>query len=138
MTEDLIDIPALLDRFLRRVFVDMGDEIKDVELPVTQQDIRILMVIHKYESISIGKLVLLIHRDKSQITRKVKELESNGILSRRQSEEDQRVIILRLTPLGIQAAEKVQRILHGVLGKILEPLSQNEKNGLAKILQKIL
>lgn len=138
MAEDLIDMPALLDTFLRRVFLDMGDEIKDVELPVTPQDIRILMVIYKHELISIGKLGSLIHRDKSQVTRKVKELESNGILSRKPSQQDQRVIILGLTPLGIQAAEKVQKILHGVLGKILEPLSQNEKDNLAKILQKIL
>lgn len=137
MSDDLNDIPAVVDTFLRRVFAAMGDEIKVVDLPVTPQDIRILMVIHKYETISISNLASRILRDKSQVTRKIKALEASGILFRKSSAEDQRVTILELTPLGAQAAEKVQRIMHGVLGEILEPLSQTEKNNLAEILQKI-
>ena len=137
MAEEINNILAVVDTFLRRVFVDMGDKIKDVDLPVTPQDIKILMVIYKHEAVSISYLASRIHRDKSQVTRKVKEFESSGILSHKSSEKDQRVTILELTPLGLQTAKKVERILHGVLENILKPLSQSEKTNLAALLQKI-
>jgi len=93
MADEINNIPAVVDAFLRRVFVDMGDQIKDVDLPVTPQDIKILMVIYKNKAVSISFLATRIHRDKSQVTRKVKEFETSGLLFRKPSDEDRKSVV---------------------------------------------
>lgn len=137
MKKDILELPVLFDRFLRRVFVAANEEIKEIDLPITPQDIKILMIIEDHSSLSISALVSLSHRDKSQITRKISQFEKKELVERTPSVSDQRVSIVSLTPVGEELVMALKQKMHLVLAKILEPLSSEEKEHLANVLRKV-
>lgn len=137
MKKNILELPVLFDRFLRRVFVAATEEIKEIDLPITPQDIKILMIIEDHASLPISALVSLSHRDKSQITRKINEFEKKQLVERTPSASDQRVSIVSLTPAGEELVMALKQKMHAVLGKILEPLSSEEKEHLANVLRKV-
>lgn len=138
MADDLFEIPMLVDRFLRRIFEKIHEELKDVDLPITSQDIKILMLIHEHKTMPISKLVTRTRRDKSQITRKVREFETKDLVRRTPSKQDQRVSMVELTPQGIEIAKMLHETLTRALNNILEPLSKTEKLSLADVLRKVI
>lgn len=137
MTKNILELPVLFDRFLRRVFVAANEEIKEIDLPVTPQDIKILMIIEDHSSLSISALVSLSNRDKSQITRKINDFEKKDLVERTPSKSDQRVSIVSLTPTGEELVIALKQKMHFVLAKILDPLSSEEKEHLANVLRKV-
>lgn len=137
MTEDIYEVPILIDRFLRRISISVIEEIKNVDLPITPQDIRILMAIDDQTSISISNLVASTFRDKSQLTRKIQTFEKRNLVVRKTSKNDQRVSIISLTPTGQDLVKQMKQTLYTVLDNIFEPLSDEEKKSFAAVLRKV-
>jgi DNA-binding MarR family transcriptional regulator len=70
----------------------------------------------------MGGLAKLLELDVSTVTRTVDRLEERGLVTRRRSDSDRRVLLVRVTPRGRALVERIQLQLmdemRGVLGAI--------------------
>lgn len=115
----------------------MDKAIKELELPITHQDTMLIMVTYRSPGLTIGELVESMCRDKSQITRKVKELEVKKLLLRKACDTDARVSKMYLTKEAQVIAIKLDETRKQVLNKMLIGLDENEASSLALILGKL-
>lgn len=84
----------------------------------------------------------LMARDKTTFTRNISTLEKKGLVSRAPSEQDKRVKLVSITPLGQrllnQAYPIMQSIIQEVEGEIPEEEKEQFKKTLAKIRTKLI
>lgn len=132
-----LNISLLMETFIKKFFKAMDKAIKELELPITHQDTMLIMVTYRSPGLTIGELVESMCRDKSQITRKVKELEAKKLLLRKASDTDARVSKMYLTKEAQVIAIKLDETRKQVLNKMLIGLDENEASSLALILGKL-
>jgi DNA-binding MarR family transcriptional regulator len=126
-----------METFIKKFFKAMDNAVKELDLPITHQDTMLIMVTFRSPGLTIGELVESVCRDKSQITRKIKELESKNLLIRKSSETDARVSKMYLTDEAKIIAEKLDVTRSQVLNKMLVGLDKEEASSLAMILGKL-
>jgi len=132
-----LNISLLMETFIKKFFKAMDNAVKELDLPITHQDTMLIMVTFRSPGLTIGELVESVCRDKSQITRKIKELESKNLLIRKSSETDARVSKMYLTDEAKIIAEKLDVTRSQVLNKMLIGLDKEEASSLAMILGKL-
>ena len=76
--------------------------------------------------------------DAGAVTRMVDRLEAKGMLERARSDEDRRVVHLRLTPAGEATAEHVPHVLAAVNNDFLRGFSEAEWKQLRKLLGRLV
>ena len=138
MSKTTLDIHALMELFLRHYIRCMTKAVKDLGYGGAPQDMRVLFLSMKDPGISISQIVDEMGRDKSQITRKVKDLEKKGLLIRKPHEDDKRVSTLYLTKEGEKIAVELNKIKQNVLDEVLSPLNKNEKQQFQRVLEIIV
>jgi DNA-binding MarR family transcriptional regulator len=123
---------AALDEALAR-----EPEIADLEISAAQYTI--LNVLEQRGVDSAAQLCKDISYDGGAMTRMVDRLEAKGLVSRRRSEDDRRLIYLELTEEGRQAVPKLRACSAHVLNYLLRGFSANEvrqfEGFLARMLQ---
>ena len=132
-----LNISLLMETFIKKFFKAMDNAIKELDLPISHQDTMLIMVTFRSPGLTIGELVDSVCRDKSQITRKIKELESKNLLIRKSSDTDARVSKMYLTEEAKIIAEKLDVTRSQVLNKMLVGLDKEEASSLAMILGKL-
>ncbi len=102
-----------------------------------------LLVLWEAGELSVKDMGERLWLDSGTLTPVLKKLEAKGIVTRRRSVEDERVVLIGLTPEGEALKEKAASIpfqvgkcirlspeeikeLHGLLYKVLESMSQDE------------
>lgn len=135
---DQIRLAQTVDRFVRRIHVSLQHRAPEVDTNrVGPWGGMILFTIAEAQPVSIQAVTQRTGRDKSQMTRKLKELEAKGLVLREGSEMDRRVTLLSLTPKGQALVEALQSILGGVIEETLEPLSSAEQDALLEMLERL-
>ncbi len=129
------------NRFMRRIQSGMHAKVRTLGENVAK-DIGphggfILNTLAEGEPMPVQELVRIMARDKSQMTRKIKDLEAKSLIVRTQCPTDGRVSLLSLSDEGRDIQKKLQRALTSVIEEILSPLSEEEQSQLAQLLQKI-
>jgi DNA-binding MarR family transcriptional regulator len=76
--------------------------------------------------------------DAGAVTRMVDRLEAKGLIERVRSDEDRRVVNLRLTRAGETAADKVPHVLAAVNNDFLRGFSESEWKQLRKLLARLV
>lgn len=71
------------------------------------------------------------------VSRTVKEMETNGYLTKIASEKDGRVTFLRLTEKGIALSEKYDRRFFGILSTYLEDISEEDVNIMIRTIEQV-
>ena len=107
------------------------------ELELSPAQCHLLNLIEPDRPMPMGELAQALSCDASNVTGLVDRLESRGLLQRSPSEEDRRVKVLRLTPLGARVrAALIERMTSTppTLGK----LSEADQRALARILRRLL
>ena len=126
------------DRFVRRIHSKLHPRAFAVDKEkVGQLGGLILMALAELEPVPIQSLVSHMARDKSQMTRAIKSLETKGLIERVVFPDDRRVCLLQLTSKGHSLVKVFTSLLGDVITELLEPLSNNEKEQLLKLLRKI-
>lgn len=125
---ELIPLVYAMDRFMRRMQMAMQERVPTC----TTHDIgpltgRALMTIHAREPLSMQDLAAEMTRDKSQMTRQVQTLLSQGLVIRSPSPDDGRVMELRLTDKGRALVDLLQGLLAEVLEDLLTPLTPEQR-----------
>jgi len=107
------------------------------ELELSPAQCHVLNLIEPGRPIPMGQLAGALSCDASNVTGLVDRLESRGLIQRRPSEEDRRVKVISLTPLGARLrASLIERMTAAppTLGK----LSVDEQRALVKLLRRLI
>lgn len=108
--------------------------LKELELTYTQYIV--MMVLWEAGEISVKALGELLYLDSGTMTPVLKALERKGLLVRKRSKEDERMLIVTVTPEGSRLRERAVDI-PGAVGACIE-LEPEEAATLYRILYKIL
>jgi DNA-binding MarR family transcriptional regulator len=90
------------------------------------------------QDITMAHLARDFQIDPAAMSRSLDRMESKGLVVRRRSQSDRRVVHLELTSEGRVVAEKVKGVLAGVLNDHLRGFSQQEWETLVQLLTKML
>ncbi|MEM7462444.1 MAG: MarR family transcriptional regulator [Pseudomonadota bacterium] len=92
------------------------------------------MTLAEMGCVGLNELTKKVARDKSQMTRTIRSLESKGLVRREPSADDGRVNLVSLTPEGIIVVNELMQAVAEVVAEILEPISISEKQTLKGLL----
>ena len=118
----------------RAVVGKYGPLLKDLGLTYTQYIV--MMVLWENDGISVSDLGEKLHLDSGTLTPLLKKLESIGYVTRKRSEEDERVVLVSLTETGRGLKEKAAEVPGEVASCV--PLTPEEAAALYGLLYKII
>lgn len=94
----------------------------------------LLMHLASVEPASMQRLVDLMERDSSQMTRAIRALESKGLVTRQAGTEDRRVSYVLLTPKGHEQVRRIRSIMSAIIDEMLAPLTEKDRKKLHDLL----
>jgi DNA-binding MarR family transcriptional regulator len=90
----------------------------------------------KGESLRVTDLAEMLGVDSPTVTRKVQQLERDGMVVRQSDPDDRRASRIRLTPAGRRTIERVRRGRRAWLDRLLEDWDDNDLSDLADLLSR--
>ncbi|QTI69131.1 MarR family winged helix-turn-helix transcriptional regulator [Gordonia polyisoprenivorans] len=85
------------------------------ELGLTYPQYLVMLVMWEERSVPVGRLCERLHLDSGTVSPLVRRLEGAGLVERRRSTEDERSIIVELTPAGSALGERSDCVLAALL-----------------------
>lgn len=107
------------------------------ELELSPAQCHLLNLIEPGRPIPMGQLAGALSCDASNVTGLVDRLESRGLIQRRPSEDDRRVKVLSLTPLGARLRTALLERMTAPPAN-LERLSAEEQRALVRLLRRLI
>ena len=95
-----------------------------------------MMVVWEMQEISVKALGQQLHRDSGTLTPVLKALEAKGLLTRRRSPEDERVLLVSVTEEGMALREQALSVPRAMAG--CARLTEDEAATLYQLLYKLL
>lgn len=84
---------------------------------ITYPQYLVLVSLYQYKNLSVKELGELLSLDSGTLTPLLKRLENEGLVVRKRSKEDERVVNVYLTEAGIQKREAVKDLPKALVGK---------------------
>jgi DNA-binding MarR family transcriptional regulator len=106
----------------------------DAYISISQSRFEILALIYQEIEISQSDLQKKVTLDKAAVARHLKQLEDNEIVSRRKKDEDNRIVLVKLTDYGKQLIETSKREKEQFAEVLLTDISDTELTVLRNIL----
>ncbi|MEM7284250.1 MAG: MarR family transcriptional regulator [Pseudomonadota bacterium] len=132
------ELALLVDRFMRRIHFGLQSRAHEFDRKsVGPGGGVILMTLADMGCTPLNELTNRVARDKSQMTRTMHSLEKKGLVKREPSPTDGRVSMVSLTLEGNKVVKELMATVADVIGDILEPISDAEKQTLKNLLQRI-
>ncbi len=98
----------------------------------------VLLTLSDMGCTSLHALTRQVARDKSQMTRTIRSLETKGLVERIPSPDDARVTLVHLTPAGEQVVARLKQVVSETINEVLSPISQAEEQVLRDLLERAL
>ena len=95
-----------------------------------------MMVMWEHKSISVKDMSKLLYLDSGTLTPMLKKMEKSGLISRRRSEKDERMVIVSITERGEALQEKAAEIPVKIAGCLT--LDSDEAMQLYTLLHKLM
>lgn len=132
------DLALLVDRFMRHIHFGLQNRASDFDKKAVGPGGGIvLMTLADTGPISLNELTRRVARDKSQMTRTIRSLETKGLVGRETSPDDARVSVVSLTDDGQAVVTDLMQAVSEVINDILEPISNDEKRTLKTLLARV-
>ena len=133
------ELALLIDRFMRRIHFGLQSKAPafDTEKVGPGGGI-VLLTLSDMGSPSLHDLTKQVARDKSQMTRTIRSLETKGLVKRKPSPDDARVTFVSLTQTGEQVVETLKHVVSETINEILSPISKSEEQILRDLLERAL
>lgn len=103
-----------------------------------QQEIQVLQVLHDAEPRSIAELARLARMDAAAVSRQVRTLEARGLVARRSSVHNGRVVLVEPTEDGLACARRLHELRSGHLGNALEAWDPADRDSLGRLLLRLV
>ncbi|MGD1925450.1 MAG: MarR family winged helix-turn-helix transcriptional regulator [Paracoccaceae bacterium] len=134
-----IELALLIDRFMRRIHFSLQSKAHVFDTSkVGPGGGIVLLTLAEMGRPGLQELTKRVARDKSQMTRTIRSLETKGLVMREASEHDARVTLVSLTEAGEQVVEDLQHAVADTIGEILGVVSGPEKEALKSLLERAL
>ncbi len=133
------ELALLIDRFMRRIHFGLQSKAHafDTEKVGPGGGI-VLLTLSDMGCPSLHELTKQVARDKSQMTRTIRSLETKGLVARKRSPDDARVSFVSLTQDGEQVVDTLKQVVSETISEILNPISEAEENVLRSLLERAL
>ncbi|MEM9870090.1 MAG: MarR family transcriptional regulator [Pseudomonadota bacterium] len=133
------ELALLIDRFMRRIHsgVHAKAHVFDTER-VGPGGGFVLLTIAEMGCPELNELTRRVARDKSQMTRTIRTLETKGLVARKTASHDARVTLVFLTDAGQDAVRAIQQAVADTIGEILAPITKSEQDLLKSLLHRAL
>ncbi|GEO65412.1 MarR family winged helix-turn-helix transcriptional regulator [Companilactobacillus nantensis] len=102
---------------------------------ITYPQYLVLVSLYQYKNLSVKELGELLSLDSGTLTPLLKRLENEGLVVRKRSKEDERVVNVYLTEAGIQKREAVKDLPKALVGK--SGFTKEEWNTLESLSKKL-
>ncbi|MEM6713329.1 MAG: MarR family transcriptional regulator, partial [Pseudomonadota bacterium] len=133
------ELALLMDRFMRRIHFGLQAKAHSFDTAkVGPGGGIVLLTIAEMGRPELHELTNRVARDKSQMTRTIRSLETKGLVSRTTSPRDARVSLICLTEAGEQSVKSIQEAVAETISEILAPISKSEEDVLKTLLQRAL
>ncbi|KXS45120.1 MULTISPECIES: MarR family winged helix-turn-helix transcriptional regulator [unclassified Candidatus Frackibacter] len=128
-----------VEMLLRTISSKINKETKDnlSKFNLNKSRFFVLIIVSKYENITMGELKKEMHLACSSITNLVDKLEDDNLLKRSRSKEDRRVINLHLTEKGEELLESIMTFRCQYINQAIKKLDVTETLQLKDTLKKI-
>lgn len=134
-----LQLATTIDRLMRRIHVRIQAKASDFDKEnLGPTGSMVLLTLDEIGTSPLHQLTERMQRDKSQMTRMVRQLEEKDLVARKPSTQDARVTLLALTPSGAEAVLQIQQAVAETLEDVLSPLNAEELATLQSILQRAL
>lgn len=105
---------------------------------ITPQQFWLLRHLRREGPLSIGELADLLGISPSSATIACKRLEKVGLVTRQRQSDDERVVQVELTPLGVEQVDMWRHRYRETLSGLLTPLDPDERVQLQHLLERVL
>ncbi|MCR8842129.1 MarR family transcriptional regulator [Paenibacillus sp. SC116] len=121
-------IEQLLDLFVKNGLRPLNwmPEARELEQSVNSSELSALVLLDYYEELTMSELAEHLGAPLSTITSLAKRLVRKELIDRKQSDRDQRIILVRLTSDGRQLAAQAKGILESSLVRVQDTLTAEE------------
>ena len=104
---------------------------------ISDSRLHVLGMLHKFGELSQTELQRRLDIDGAAVTRQVKQLEAEGLLSRRADPADNRFTLVTLTPAGREMLREVARMAREFFARSLEGISAEDLAGARRTMARI-
>ena len=134
-----IELALLIDRFMRKIHFGLQSKahVFDKERIGPGGGV-VLLTLADMGCPGLNELTRRVSRDKSQMTRTIRSLETKGLVARVPSPADARVSLVHLTGEGERVVEELRQAVAETIGEILAPISKQEEEVLRRLLERAL
>ena len=133
---DIEYVTDLLLNSLKKLF--FPEEWFNFDLKFSKTEIFSLLLIEKKKEIIMTELAEYIHSPLSTATGIINRLVKNGYIIRERSEQDRRIVVLKLSEKGIEEIKRLRELIAEYMNKVADKLTQEETQFLTQIAGKIL
>ncbi|MDA1475828.1 MarR family winged helix-turn-helix transcriptional regulator [Bacillus changyiensis] len=106
------------------------------ELNITYPQYVTLLLLWEHEQLTVKKMGELLYLDSGTLTPMLKRMEQHGFIKRERSSDDERSVIVSLTPTGLELKEKASHIPTEIMTRT--PLTSEELKHLSDVLRSFL
>ncbi len=131
-----VELMSLLDGLARRFMLRPARASGD-DVPLSRQEIRVLISLDDHEALAMGTLAGRLVVSISRLTALIDRLVEMGLVDRQRSEQDRRVVRVGLTARGRQRREHGRRARLGMAEAMLAALSDSEREHFLELMRKI-
>jgi DNA-binding MarR family transcriptional regulator len=97
-----------------------------LDSPWSLAEARVIYEIFKGRSITATRIIEIMHVDKSYLSRLIKKLEKEKIVTKKQSGQDGRILQLSLTQKGTKTFESLDRASDNQIATLLQSLTEGQ------------
>lgn len=133
---DFNELSDMLFENLKKVF--FPEEWLNLDMKFSKSEIFAMLLIDKRKEITMTELAEYIHSPMSTATGIIDRLVKSGYIKRDRSEEDRRIVVLKLAEKGLQEITRLKEFISGYINKIAESLTQDEIHVLTDVISKII
>ena len=132
------DIRQVLWQLAFQFKVSSKRAVRDYDLPLNGMHIRLLQMIRRHPDCTAQRIASVTGRDKAQITRVIKELESMALITRTPDPEDRRAQLLSLNEKGRGLMARIQDAEDEVKKTLLKGINKKDQNTFIEIGNRML
>ncbi len=132
------DIRQVLWQLAFQFKVSTKRAVRDYDLPLNGMHVRLLQMIHRHPDGTAQQIARVTGRDKAQITRVIKELESMALIMRTPDPADRRAQLLSLNEKGLGLMARIKDAEDEVKKTLLKGINKKDQNTFIEIGNRML
>lgn len=134
-----MDVNAIYDLFFnnfRGLF--FPEEWIQLDEKFSKTELFTMLLIDRYGEINMSQIAEIVNLPMSTATGMIERLVKSGYVKRERSEEDRRIVAIRLTDEGKAIITQVKEIIYNFIEKIGESLTTEEIQMIVKVIEKVV